>query len=58
MKSYQCESKCPKCGSSDLEYEGYDVYGSYAYNDFTCLKCGAKATEICRLVYDETRTQE
>lgn len=39
-------SKCPKCGSSDLDGEPWDCDNKAAWQEVSCLECDAKWTDV------------
>lgn len=49
-----CEGRCPKCGSSKLEWYDSGIEGGSYYGAFECKSCGCQGKEWYDLVYSET----
>lgn len=43
---------CPKCGSSNVEYDTYEMEDDYIFQKITCNECGCEFTDCYRMVYD------
>ena len=54
-----CQGRCPKCKSFDVEYTYTDDYSSDGrVYSFTCQECGCEAHEHYELRYVETIIDE
>lgn len=54
MKSLDYDgSKCPNCGSDDINGDRIEPEDNMAYRNCDCNDCGAKWTEILKIIgYD------
>ena len=68
-KTFNCENQCPKCGSTDLEFDESDGdsdttinenngWDTYSYFPFTCKDCKCKAIEVRVEKYLHTEIDE
>lgn len=44
------DTRCPFCGSSNLEGHGAEIDGSGASQDISCNSCGEEWTDLYQLV--------
>lgn len=55
MGNTKCNrGKCPKCGSSNLEYGNTELEGESLGYEFECNECGCDGIEWYELIYSET----
>lgn len=58
MKTIQEAGRCPKCGSSKINYGDSSPDGESIGYHFTCDVCKTEATEWYDLTYSETNIDE
>lgn len=47
------EGVCPHCGSSNVEWEGYDNDGERLYYRATCNVCGCEFLDVFTIVFEK-----
>lgn len=54
MANIQEMGKCPKCGSTNIDYDAIEVQDNQVYYPCTCENCGAEFEEWYNLEYSES----
>lgn len=54
MAIIQEMGKCPKCGSTNIDYDAIEVQDNQVYYPCTCENCGAEFEEWYNLEYSES----
>lgn len=52
------QGTCPNCKSLDIDYGESGDEGTSRYYEFTCTKCGCRATEWYEMTFEEVIIDE